>query len=189
MAYEPVLAPKIVTGDLSLTMSRDSGFRHYLRSISASFTPTHTPTTHKTISTAFINPTSELVDDNRLPSARKEYPARLTSSLHQPDSGSMASLILPSSATIGPDNVFHENGIPSLSTLSSPFESPNASLNNGHEEIHEPIRRPTKRSNLYLSRSHLNLHTQGGSQSISTFFNKLFRRRETSTVRYRESST
>lgn len=187
MAYEPVLAPSIVTGDSSLTVSGDSGFRHYLRTISTSLTPNNTPTTPKTISTAFFIPQSEIVNDNTHASALNEFPACITSKINQPDSGSMTTLALPNATTSDSDKVFHENGI-SSSTFSSSFKSPHTSLNSAEETIRKPVRSPPERSTLYHNRTHVNLHPQGESHSISGFFNKFFRRRDTSTGRYRDSS-
>ncbi|VDL18400.1 unnamed protein product [Hymenolepis diminuta] len=185
MAYEPVLAPSIVTGESSLTVSGDSGFRHYLRTISTSLTPNNTPTTPKTISTAFFIPQSETVNNNTHSSALNEFPACITSKINQPDSGSMTTLALPNSTTTDSDNVFHENGISSF-TFSSSFESPHTSLNSTEEAMHKPVRSPPERSTPYHTRSHVNV--QRGGQSMSDFLNKLFRRRVTSTGRYRDNS-
>ncbi|KAM3175458.1 hypothetical protein ACTXT7_008486 [Hymenolepis weldensis] len=187
MAYEPVLAPSIVTGDSSLTVTGDSGFRHYLRTISASLTPNNTPTTPKTISTAFFIPQSEIVNDDTHSSALNEFSTCITSRINQPNSGSMTTLALPNATTSDSDNVFHENGI-SSSTFSSSFESPHTSLNGAEEAMRKPVRSPPERSTLYQTRTHVNLHPQGGGRSINDFFNKLFRRRDTSTGRYRERS-
>lgn len=188
MAYEPVLAPNIATGESGLTASPESGFRHYLKTISASLASTstsNTPSPAKAISTAFIFPQTEaVIDITETPSDIKEASSEpmatlaLTSTNHTTNTA-----ISPSES----DNVFLENGIPS-SNFSSPFESPRTSMNTttttSEDVINESV---SDKPPLHQSRNSINLQSPG-SQVIGAFFSKLFRRKDTSISRSRESS-
>ncbi|KAM7537740.1 hypothetical protein Aperf_G00000063572 [Anoplocephala perfoliata] len=193
MAYEPVLAPTVMTGDSSLNVVGESGFKHYLRSISQSLTPSTTPTTPTTtisgmISTTFIVPQSEVVN-GKVISANidelKESPGCSIALINKANPGTMASVAL---APVGDtDNASQENEL-STSTISSSFDSPPFSSTNNVEEVgaHEPVKSAPEGPAMYRRKSQVNPPPLGG-QTIGSILRNLFRRRANSAVRPPES--
>lgn len=189
MAYEPVLAPTVVTDDSNLNLIGESGFKHYLRTISKSLTPNTTPTTPINISATFAFPQSEVANE-KVSSARidelKESPGCAISSIDKADPGIMAFVALASASDT--NNAFRESDF-STSILSSSFDSPPFSTLNNVEEVgvQETVQSPPEDPALYQRNSQLDSPPHGG-QTISSILRSLFRRRASSTVRIPESS-
>lgn len=157
MPYEPVLAPTGVTSDSTSSVSGDSGFRHYLRQVSSPGTPA------RVISTAFIIPQNEIVND-QVSSKNyhsvdvqewkhtrwREHTSVDRTSLIDPFSPTtMATATLATSTMLtNTESGFQDGGL-SSSTISSSIESPRSmSLRHVEEEAETEADAETVASNF-----------------------------------------
>ncbi|VDK22451.1 unnamed protein product [Taenia asiatica] len=179
------MAPASVTSDTTSSASEDSGFRHYLRKVSSLDTP------KQVTSTVFIIPQNEVASDHvfsenydsvevqqwKHPRWR-EYTSVDRTSLTDPSSATtMATATLATSTVItNTESGFQDGGL-SSSIISSSIESPRStSVEHAEEEVEEVVRH-LRHPTTYQSRSHINLQPRS-SQVITSFFQKIFRRKE-----------
>lgn len=185
MAYEPVFASTGVTTDPNLTPGEESGFRHYLKTIStvglSNTYPTENTTNTLDNSPIYITPQDEAVNDRVWePSEQTGSSSTDTTSLTEL---STSMTVTAASTTTGQTNLtsntesgFQEGGL-SSSNFSSPMESPRFTPTEQAEEEVDDTNKHLTKLPFYQSKSQLNSQPRGG-QTISSWFQRIFRKKD-----------